>query len=307
MIRTLKFVSLGLSLLVVLSGCSPLMGNLRRDLDDTEYGGGGPTVGGRWTERSVLGDEAGDAGNGRPIGHQDRSLASAGNAEGNEMAMGDEVNSESAPHVAPPVKRQYKNGTRATKADFLDESQNEGSLWASDGQTNYYFTKNKIRGVGDIVSVVIDSDLIRDVGIEVRKTLNGREKDFELALAQQRILEKTTAPGADAVNTAAAAPARTPASGGKADDKGPAVPQATMADVDVTKSLSIKANDVFMAEILERYPNGNYKIRATKRIPYKNGSPRMISMLAVVKGTDIGEDDTVASGKLYEYRIEATR
>ena len=306
MTSTLQIRSAYLILTVMLSGCSSLMGNLRRDFDDGENTAG-PTVGGRWTERSVLGDEAGEAGGDRSIGHQDRGPASTGSPNANEMAMSEEVNSESAPSVAPPVKRQYKNGTRATKADFLDESQNEGSLWASDGQTNYYFTKNKIRGVGDIVSVVIDADLIRDVGLEVRKTLNGREREFELSLAQQRLVEKAATPGNDALNTGAAAPARTLPNGGKPDEKGPAIPQATLADVDVTKSLSIKATDVFMAEILERYPNGNYKIRATKRIPYKNGTPRMISMLAVVKGTDIGEDDSVPSGKLYEYRIEATR
>jgi flagellar basal body L-ring protein FlgH len=62
-----------------------------------------------------------------------------------------------------------------------------------------------------------------------------------------------------------------------------------------------------MAEIVERYPNGNYKIRGTKRVLYKNGSPRLATVVAVAKGTDIGEDDVINSGKLYEYRLEAFR
>jgi flagellar basal body L-ring protein FlgH len=62
-----------------------------------------------------------------------------------------------------------------------------------------------------------------------------------------------------------------------------------------------------MAEIIERYPNGNYKIRGTKRVLYKNGTPRLVNLVGVVRGSDIAEDDTVPSGKLYEYRLEAVR
>ena len=61
-----------------------------------------------------------------------------------------------------------------------------------------------------------------------------------------------------------------------------------------------------MSEIVERYPNGNYKIRGTKRIPYRNGA-RMVNLIGIVRGTDITEEDTIASGKLYEYRLEVIR
>jgi flagellar basal body L-ring protein FlgH len=91
----------------------------------------------------------------------------------------------------------------------------------------------------------------------------------------------------------------------KADE--PEIPQATPADVDVGKSLEVKATDVLMGEIIERYPNGNYKIRATKKVPYKGGAPRMVTVTGVVKGTDISEEDMVGSGKLYEYRVDVAR
>ena len=61
-----------------------------------------------------------------------------------------------------------------------------------------------------------------------------------------------------------------------------------------------------IAEIVERYPNGNYKVRGSKKVKYRGGS-RLITMVGVVKGTDIAEDDTVNSGKLYEYRPEVLR
>ena len=68
----------------------------------------------------------------------------------------------------------------STRADFIDDSQNEGSLWASDGQTNYYFTKNKIRTVGDILTINVEADLVKDVATEVTRTLNVAEREAEL-------------------------------------------------------------------------------------------------------------------------------
>ena len=84
------------------------------------------------------------------------------------------------------------------------------------------------------------------------------------------------------------------------------MPRATAANIDVSKSLGIRAGDTIMAEIVERYPNGNYKLRGTKRIPYRNGY-RVLSMVGIAKGSEIAEDDTIPSGKLYEYRLEAAR
>ena len=121
------------------------------------------------------------------------------------------------PNLDPPTKRMYKNGMRATRADFVDESQNEGSLWASDGQTNYYFTKNKVRGVGDILTVTMEADMVNDVSTEVKRTLSPKEQDYELAAAQERLQnEGERHSGSDGARTktrcatSAAAPAALP-------------------------------------------------------------------------------------------------
>jgi hypothetical protein len=86
-----------------------------------------------------------------------------------------------------------------------------------------------------------------------------------------------------------------------------AVPRATLADVDIYPELELKPGDTMMGEILERYPNGNYKIRTIKKVPFKKGPPRLVSVVGVVKGSDINDDtDSVNAGKLYEYRVEAS-
>jgi flagellar L-ring protein precursor FlgH len=331
---TLAFLSL--------AGCAQMMGALRRDLDDGDAASEPPTVGGRFPEHGFLSQdvpEGGSAGD-RYVGHSDRGPASSGanNSAGSRSWLtpasadaarrdagrgADEEggpSSDSAPNMDPSVRRQYKNGARATRADFLDESQNEGSLWASDGQTNYYFTKNKIRGVGDIITINLEADLVKSVGLESRRTLSPREKEYELMAAQERLRLKATGGASpddakkDTVASSAAAPTRSPAAASGTPNAAAAtaaseaeVPQATFADVDVSKSLDMKTGDTMMGEIIERYPNGNYKVRATKKVPYKGGAPRFVSVVGVVKGSDIAEDDTVGSGKLYEYRVDANR
>ena len=322
---------LGLVFVLETTGCSQILGALRRDFDDGDPFRDAPaTVGGRAPGQGFLADEM-------AVGHSERVPASMGNSSAlgghswvtaerdaanhrdvARAAAAEEEgpNPETHPVLEPSVRRQYKNGMRATRSDFVDEAQNEGSLWGSDGQTNYYFSKNKIRGVGDIVSITVETDLLRDIGLEARRTLTQREREYELNVAQERLKQKALGLGGDekkdAVSASQAAPARTPAAGtaqgapevAKAEVD---VPLATYADVDVGKSLEVKASDVMMGEIIERYPNGNYKVRATKRIPYKGGAPRNVTLVGVVKGGDISEEDVIPSGKLYEYRVEASK
>ncbi len=385
------------ALLVELTGCAQFMGRLRRDLDDGVQDGGyqgvtaaDPTTGGRWTEKGFLAEDLGEQGEPEPmyynrVGHGERAPASLGgdpaapissswvtpeqlDRNRRDLARAGQVaeamSTAMAPNLAPPVKRQYKNGGRATRDDFVDNSTNEGSLWASDGQTNYYFTKNKVRSVGDIVTLTIEEPVIRDIAIEVKRTLTDKERDFELGLIQSKIRSDALAayvpepdpyasPSDAATDTAAAtqaAPVRAPAaapvvpqqpipspqeggavaatSTGGAEipvqevlpegvtlskDKGYYMTpsgkevdfrRATVAEIDMGKKLEAKAGETVMSEIIERYPNGNYKIRGIKRIPYRNGPPKLVSIVGIVKGSDISEEDTTTSGKLYEYRVD---
>ncbi len=317
-----------LFVLAGLPGCSTLGGGLRRDLDDMQFEEG-PVTGGRFSERGMLGGSFGEESQesenewtppAGAIGHVDRSIASTSRLEDlGERDLNDSKFSSRDGDRPPEVRRNYRNGARATRADFVDDAnQNESSLWASDGQTNYYFTKNKIRGVGDLVNVTIEEPLIKDIGREILRNLSPHEREYELGQAQERIRRKALglpeeadlggAAGKDeksAQNAAApergAAVADGQAPKAAADEK---IPEATPADVNVLKSLDIKSGEVIMAEIVERYPNGNYRVRAVKRVPYRGGRQRLLSFLAIAKGSDISEDDTIQSGKLYEYRVE---
>jgi flagellar basal body L-ring protein FlgH len=294
-------------LILVTTGCGSLLGNLRKDFDDEPL----PpedTIGGMYPEAGYL-----DVPGGR-VGHTDRGPASYNNY--GEYKGGDRswitperrdeydrdqlrrgaLSYSDSPQLAPPVRRVYKNGVRATKEDFRDTSQNEGSLWASDGQTNYYFTKNKIRGMGDIVQVAIEAPLLKDIGSEVKRSLNEDERDLELELAKEakKSAETKRAPAA----TGAAATA-TPT-----EEEQPR--QTTFEELDLTAAINMKEGEILMAEIVDRFPNGNYKIMANKRVPYR-GSHKWMTMTGVVRSADLDESEKIASGKLYEYRLKVLR
>ncbi len=315
-------------MLISMSACSKLFGGLRHDMDDQQAAAPQYTSGGQWPEHGWLDDDMPESGDAKynAVGHSERGIASVsgGTNSGSQwVSSADQTAAQrdtmrgvdgqnppsfsSSPNMAPPTRRAYKNGKRATSADFIDDSQNEGSLWASDGQTNYYFTKNKIRGVGDIVTVKIENPFVQDIGAEIRRTLSATEKDNELQAAQDRM--NAQAAGGTAAAAGGAAGSQ-PAAGGPAPASvasGASAPNASDKDIDVTKSIDTKEGDPMMAEIIERYPNGNYKIRGSKKVIYKNGTPRLVTLMGVARGADIGEDDSIPSGKLYEYRLEAFR
>jgi hypothetical protein len=167
--------------------------------------------------------------------------------------------------------------------------------------------------VGDIVSVGVEKELHRDLLQEVARTLEPEERQFELALAQRRLEARArglpdpdapmASPEGSAPPEAVAALDRAPAAKSREDVE---VRKATVEDLDLTKTVTLRVGESILGEIVERYPNGNYKIRGTRRLSYR-GKPKLVSMVAIVRGTDIGEDDTVASGKLYEYRLETQR
>lgn len=310
---------------VFLSGCSQLMSGLRRDFSDEERDYG-PVTGGMYSEYGALSGSYYDrapsqygAPGGGPTAGRLGGQASWMDDEAEERARRFAMRSvddggpsyASRPSMAPGQKRLYKNGARATKADFIDDAKDDGSLWTSDGQTNYYLTKNKVRTVGDILTIVSDEAMVRDVAAELKRTLTPEERDEEMEIAQERLRRKAyglpeedaTANG-DQVASSAASADRTPAAVDK--EKSVDVPTATWNDVDLRKAIEFKATDPIMAEVVERYPNGNYKIRGVKRIRYR-GQYRMVNVTAIAKNSDISDEETIPAGKLYEYRLEALR
>lgn len=296
-----------------LSGCSQLMGGLRPDLDDQYRYESEPTRGGTFSEASLLDDNRDHR---RPstgrMGGQGSWIA-ADELDQPVMKNGvREPEEDGQPQLAerPVLQKKYKTGSRATRADFLDDSRDDGSLWTSEGQTNYFLTKNQVKSQGDLITVISDENFVKDIASELKRTLAPDEREAELEIAQENLRRRTlglpediTSTGsADQVGSTQAAANRSPASEKKDVD----VPVALWNDVDLRKSMEFKATDPVMMEVVERYPNGNYKLRGLKRIRVR-GQNKMVSVVAIAKNSDISNEETINAGKLYEYRIESVR
>ncbi len=291
-----------------LSSCANLL-NIRKDINDEDMPYE-PTVGGQWPEGGMMDQD------GRTLAEANQSAyhdsESWLNANKQDLYRKGLAYSKNQ-NLDPKVKRIYGagDGQRTTREDFIDKVQSDGSLWAPTGQTNFFFTENRIKNPGDIISIQIEEPMVKDIGAEMKRTLNDREIDGELALAQERIRAKTLGlpePGSDKAAATQAAP-RTPAAAAKKGEEKPKeieIPEATYADIDVTKSMALKPGEAMMGEVVERYPNGNYKVRATKRVNYPTG-PRLLTMYAVAKGPDVEKKETIPSGSLYEYRLQVNR
>jgi flagellar basal body L-ring protein FlgH len=194
----------------------------------------------------------------------------------------------------------YKRGDRATHADFLDDTPNDGSLWSNEQDANYFFSKDKVRGMGDIISVKLDDSMIKQVAEEIKKSLTPAEQQVEMALYLSNNPEAKEDKDIKAYRNVAAESLQNSDAQDVKDRMEKAV---RWSQVDLTKNLGLTANEELRAEIVDRYQNGNYKIRAVKRVLYR-GSSKLVSLVAVAPAADFDDKDLIASGKLYEYKIK---
>lgn len=227
-------------------------------------------------------------------------------------------------------EKQQPQQPRVQKVDFLDESASDGSLWASTGQTNYYFTKNRILSRGDLVTLVLEGELLQAIGHEIESTLSPREKELEweqagfreaslnllknagrqkaqdqLKTTSSAPLAASPSPTSDTGGSSEAKPSSSAGAGATTEEQAFAGETSSSNSVNIFSSLNLKKGDLMMAEILDRYPNGNYKMRAFKKVAYKNGPPRVVMILGLLQAGEINEENNfIKSSKLYDYRVE---
>jgi flagellar basal body L-ring protein FlgH len=303
--KNLTFV---FAFLLILGGCANLL-NIRKDINE-EAVPYEPTIGGAWPEGNVLESQGRDLAQEGAEGAGYREPESWLASDRQDLYRKGLAYSQN-PNLEPKVKRLYGDSAqRTTRDDFVDKVQAEGSLWAPQGQTNFFFTENRIKNPGDIINIQVEDAMVKDIAAEMKRGLNDREIEGEIQAAQARNFAKANGlpePGSEKAGGSQAAP-RAPAAAKKGTEKVKEVevPEATYADIDLTKSMGIKAGETMMGEIVERYPNGNDKIRATKKVNYPTG-PRLLTMFAVAKGPDVEKKDIIASGGLYEYRLQVNR
>jgi len=179
----------------------------------------------------------------------------------------------------------------------------DGSLFDSNSSLGFYFSRNQLKKVSDILIVKVGSEINEFLRAKIKGALT--KKYGEAALEEASITVEQNQTGASATTAdknltvkdeAAPKPAaKSPASvanNGKATDR---------------KSLSMDANNVDIGDITVRISKdlgrGIYEVGGEKNIFIYNKKYTM-SLLGTVRAEDIAVDGTVSSEKIADSRIE---
>jgi flagellar basal body L-ring protein FlgH len=196
-----------------------------------------------------------------------------------------------------------RKGERTTRSDFYDNAPNDGSLWANENDGNYFFTKGKVHAVGDIISVKLEDGMIKQVAEEIKKSLTPAEQEVEMAL----YLKNSDGAKGDQDLKAYRNVASEDLKSSEAEEVKSRMEKAVRwSQVDLSKVIAMAPAEELRAEIVDRYQNGNLKIRAVKRVLYR-GSSKLVSLVGVAPVVDFDEKDVINSGKLYEYKLHVAR
>ena len=231
-----------------------------------------------------------------------RALASASDTEKNILdPTNDRVRNEIEVGRGLAVSA-YAKGDRATRADFYDSAPNDGSLWSNSNDSNYFFTKGKVRSTGDIVSVKMEPALVKNLAEEVKKSLTPAEQQVEMALYTKNSDAAKDDKDVKAYRNVASEDLSSEAG----DVKDRMEKAVRWQQVDLSSAIGLAPNDELRAEVIDRYPNGNYKVRAIKKMLYR-GSTKLVSFVAIAPENDFDDKDSITSGKLYDYKIKVAR
>ncbi len=163
-------------------------------------------------------------------------------------------------------------------------SRKDGSLW-SDGAASM-FSDHKARHVGDIVTVTISESASAS---KEASTASDRSSSYQAGIPNFFGLETKNwvgESGIDLTNIINASGTAAFDGDGKTVRKG-----------DLTASLT--------AQVIERYPNGNFKIRGGKEVMV-NHEVQIIYVTGIIRPVDITAANTVDSAKVLNARISYT-
>lgn len=288
------------------AGCSTVSnvfgGGESEDLNKITYGDDSKSS---WaTARAPVETPQDRAGNGSGTEGENREVASVSETGQNEALDPTED------HVRGKIETDrgayvshYARGDRATKADFIDLTPGDGSLWTGENDSNYFYSKVKMRALGDIITVKVEDPMTKHIGEEIKKSLTPAEQEVEMALYLKNNAAAKDDKDVQAYRNVASDDLKT---SGAEDVKTRMEKAARWSQVDVSKAIGLTPGEDLRAEIIDRYQNGNYKIRTVKRIMYR-GSSKLVSLVAVAPAADFDDADVIKSGKLYEYKIRVAR
>lgn len=205
------------------------------------------------------------------------------------------------PNLRPQTTRQYepldRPSRRMTKEDFSPDHNADGSLWIDRGQVNYFFAKNKTRQIGDILTVNVDQGLRTEILAALRA--NTVPTEWELRRQRREARRKALAR-----RQGSRAGARSPAAAKSGSDAQAAADDRELKERRAAEEKDVhRENDIVNMEVLDRFDNGNYRVRGIKEVLFR-GQRHRLEITGIARESDIGDDESVSSSKLLSAKVE---
>lgn len=201
-----------------------------------------------------------------------------------------------APASVAPAADDTPAPTVRRKADPFDGTGpvNEGSLWDPEAQDNFYFSKNLMHKVGDLLVVKMEPEVsdalnLRIAAVVGRSSVQQVVAD-EAGKAVGTAVEQKVGDATGNANIAKAV--------------GAAATDRAVASLDEKpRYVDLDEVSVRIAEVL---PRNAYRIEGGKRITIRN-SPYQLKYSGVVRDEDIGAGSIITSSKVIDSRLEMAK
>lgn len=171
---------------------------------------------------------------------------------------------------------------------------NEGSLWNPESQDGFFFTRNLLHKVGDVLIVKVENDVNLAVNNKIESIL-GRQRlqdviaDEAGKTAEEKVSEKVgKAVGNERVG----------------DAVGKAVGDRAVASLE-SKAAYVQIDEV-PVRIVEVLPRNTFRVEGTRRITVMD-APYTFKLSGMVRDEDIGNVSMVSSEKVFESKMELTK
>lgn len=173
----------------------------------------------------------------------------------------------------PQVMREY--GSPRVKADDLRDNSDDGSLWSGKNSESFLFVTNNIKKRGDIVIIEVLSSLKDNITEELKRAYPDPPKK--------------KSEGEDDK---------------KEEEKKEEEPKVASAGND--KGKDKKVHDKISTQVMDTVNKDYLLLRGRKEVVFKKAK-RYIEVQALVSRKDITDNDTVASDKILEPKVQVLR
>lgn len=183
------------------------------------------------------------------------------------------------------------------KADPFDGTgpYNEASLWNPDSQDNFYFSKNVLHKIGDLLIVKMEPEVNDSLNLRIASVL-GRNSVQQVVADEAG---KAAAAGVEQkVGQAIGNENIAKAVGAAAGDR-------TVAALDERPNKYVDVDEISV-RIMEMLPRNTYRVEGTRRVFVKS-TPYTLRYSGVVRDEDVGPSSMIASSKIIDSRLEMVR